>query len=677
MDEDKMLRLSIMIDKLTTTSKQGPDDSRLKELKKLCKSSEEIIRHTYHLLIHQLQKQHSEVRLNAVVVINELFRRSHVFRELLVSDFQQFMELTVETDPEQQLPPPNVVAKTLKKRTLEFIQNWYRDFGEGYKKLSLGHTFLRQCKQVDFNDMEARNAVERQRVEIRQRHIDDLNKKKSDEAVEELDSLRDDIADALVQFENCFRLLMPHPDEFFVKQNSAPNAGKADLNFTVPVDNIPGGSKKSDDEINVPGAADNEDVREHGMPDKSFAIEIDLSNSIGLSASIDNSDVIEAARDLYKIVAGKYKPALEKLINVFTKTGKNLPKLREGISMKENLSNAIDKFHELNIPMSQRDKVHGSDSEDDDFEEVPEKEGYEPVIPQHLRAEYGLDPLPSSQNKTTINIDRLWKLDPAENEDASDPTTLAAQPGCSKDVSTTAPQEKRNSSSSSLCGSKKAKLLDVAPRLRYDMDLFVWEEENLEPPAIIQYESLHKFWTPISNEGSTMVKEEDVASMRHRIIDFSGKFERVKWMCRTPLRSGRLCPRQDRKKCPFHGPIIPRDAMGNPANESDKKMEEERRNKEETAGWQDPRLLADIKAATGVDLIVNKKGKGGKRKKGGKKNTSDLTDIKKTLNTARSRLEKKVLNKYSLRRVEESINSEKQKMFDDKFGNQWTYSFNT
>lgn len=26
---------------------------------------------------------------------------------------------------------------------------------------------------------------------------------------------------------------------------------------------------------------------------------------------------------------------------------------------------------------------------DDEFEEVPEKEGYEPVIPSHLRAEYG------------------------------------------------------------------------------------------------------------------------------------------------------------------------------------------------------------------------------------------------------------------------------------------------
>lgn len=29
------------------------------------------------------------------------------------------------------------------------------------------------------------------------------------------------------------------------------------------------------------------------------------------------------------------------------------------------------------------------EDDDDDFEEVPEKEGYEPHIPEHLRAEYG------------------------------------------------------------------------------------------------------------------------------------------------------------------------------------------------------------------------------------------------------------------------------------------------
>jgi hypothetical protein len=34
--------------------------------------------------------------------------------------------------------------------------------------------------------------------------------------------------------------------------------------------------------------------------------------------------------------------------------------------------------------------------------------------------------------------------------------------------------------------------------------------------------------------------------------------------CRAPLRNGRLCPRRDAEKCPFHGIIVPRDEFGIP-----------------------------------------------------------------------------------------------------------------
>lgn len=37
----------------------------------------------------------------------------------------------------------------------------------------------------------------------------------------------------------------------------------------------------------------------------------------------------------------------------------------------------------------QTEALEDSEEEDQDFVEVPEKEGYEPRIPDHLRAEYG------------------------------------------------------------------------------------------------------------------------------------------------------------------------------------------------------------------------------------------------------------------------------------------------
>ena len=58
----------------------------------------------------------------------------------------------------------------------------------------------------------------------------------------------------------------------------------------------------------------------------------------------------------------------------------------------------------------------------------------------------------------------------------------------------------------------------------------------------------------------------------------------------------------------------------------------------ENPEWQDPSLLADIEAQTGLDLKVEKPKQRGKHK-------SKLTSIHKKDNTSRSRLESKVLSR--------------------------------
>jgi len=59
----------------------------------------------------------------------------------------------------------------------------------------------------------------------------------------------------------------------------------------------------------------------------------------------------------------------------------------------------------------------------------------------------------------------------------------------------------------------------------------------------------HKFWTPAQDrEGETVEDPNGIASLRTRVIEFSGSFEPVRWACRAPLPSGKLCPRRDRIK---------------------------------------------------------------------------------------------------------------------------------
>lgn len=59
-----------------------------------------------------------------------------------------------------------------------------------------------------------------------------------------------------------------------------------------------------------------------------------------------------------------------------------------------------------------------------------------------------------------------------------------------------------------------------------------------------------QFWsaTAIDDTDGGIPDPEGVAGLRTRIIEFTGKFEPVKWSCRFPLPNGKLCPRKDRCK---------------------------------------------------------------------------------------------------------------------------------
>ena len=54
------------------------------------------------------------------------------------------------------------------------------------------------------------------------------------------------------------------------------------------------------------------------------------------------------------------------------------------------MEEALKKCKELGVDYKAVPFVEDDDDDDEDeFEEVKVKDGYEPVIPQHLRAEYG------------------------------------------------------------------------------------------------------------------------------------------------------------------------------------------------------------------------------------------------------------------------------------------------
>lgn len=70
------------------------------------------------------------------------------FSHPLLFLLQDFLELTVETDSEQPLPPPKEVARKLRSLAIQTVQSWQSSYGTAYKKLALGYHFLKQVKKV-------------------------------------------------------------------------------------------------------------------------------------------------------------------------------------------------------------------------------------------------------------------------------------------------------------------------------------------------------------------------------------------------------------------------------------------------------------------------------------------------------------------------------------------------
>ena len=106
---------------------------------------------TYEQVMLQLAEEHSEIRLSAFQICNELFERSHAFRELLVSDFHEFIKLVTGTELDCSLPPPKPAAAQLKEKSLFAIKSWREKFGEGYPKLVLGYNHLKLNKKASRN----------------------------------------------------------------------------------------------------------------------------------------------------------------------------------------------------------------------------------------------------------------------------------------------------------------------------------------------------------------------------------------------------------------------------------------------------------------------------------------------------------------------------------------------
>ncbi|KAJ8387393.1 hypothetical protein AAFF_G00157700 [Aldrovandia affinis] len=423
MDHAQRDKLSELVEELTTAGEPELDPNKMKAMKKICKASDDLIEHAYHLIMTQLAQEHAQIRLSALQLAAQLFSRSHLFRTLLVSGLQEFLELTVETDCEQPLPPAREVAQKLKSLALHTIQAWQAAYGHAYKKLALGYHFLKQVKKVDFQDVQARTVPERRRQEEREKRLERIYRDKVTKAVQEMEEATPDIQESLTEAENCMKLLAPHPSDFHLgdlepaaaNQTTAPTSpGCSEL---VPVSGGDGEqpccSKDLEEEQEEEQEEEEEEeeeeedmeevpeeevfIRNTGLMSRRYNLVLEISTDVSVRETQENEALVSTMCDLQRLISTKHLPMVQSWIQLFTRAGGSEALLRRALELKSALEGVLRRQEELHIDYRRRQRRvmkagddDDEDEDDDDFEEVPEKEGLELHIPDHLRAEYGV-----------------------------------------------------------------------------------------------------------------------------------------------------------------------------------------------------------------------------------------------------------------------------------------------
>ncbi|KAB1281981.1 UV-stimulated scaffold protein A [Camelus dromedarius] len=670
----------------------------------------------------QLSQEHAQVRLSAFQAVDELFTRSHQFRMLVVSNFQEFLELTLGTDHERPLPPPREVAQRLRRAATRAVRSWSETYGAAYKKLALGFHFLQHNKQVDFQDVNARTLAERKREEEKRHRLERIYRERSERAAREMEEMSGEIHSCLTEVESCFQLLVPFD------LDPSPGAALPAMASTVASAVAREGPHDLEDEeqpccskalaacaplpgaVGVEGPSEDEDsdqegfVRCHGLGSHKYTLDVELSSdSLRVREDEDNFAVIQAARDALRLIQNKFLPAVCSWVQLFTRTGTHGGHLEGAIDLKAELETALRRSRELDISpeVGCRRQIWGfpqkaapgdeDQDEDEDFVEVPEKEGYEPCIPEHLRPEYGSTSLgvQCSVLRHVLSDLSLEVEDILNSVQVDGGVAPRHRILLFRVVLSRAP---RGPEEAKAQAAERAR----APVVPFGVDLCYWGREQLPAREMLQSDSEHRFWKPLEadvGEDGAAVSE----SLWSRRIPFAGQFEPVQHQCRAPRPDGRLCQRQDRLKCPFHGKIIPRDEAGRPLHPEDR-AQEQRQQLQRPAGrpgrrgqgsgevgagcllkswglfadWQDPEFMRDVEAATGVDLGSSRsrgRGQGRRRKHPG------LTDLRRQADTARARIAKKVFAKAAVQRVVTAMNQMDQRKHE-KFANQFNYALN-
>lgn len=320
-------KLGCVIEAATHSPLKELDAAHLKTIKNLVRSSDNNVHAAVGFLMDIMNKNHSQVRYLAVLIIDELFSRSKLFRGLWVQRFERFLLLSVGFRSEHSLPPPSDRASLLRSKTLEFLEVWNHNFGQHYRQLRLGYHYLKNILRLQFPNpnpaIDSRDA-DRKRQQ-RAARSQELLRSKFQTLSQNFPAFKSEVDSTIDEIERCFEIL---------KQQQEEKERQGDEDF-------------EEYEYTSSTSAKLRLIREEAMNEEQKLVE-----------NRDNEAVFDVVRELYKLLTTRHLPTIQEWLQVIMKV--DLPDnnnasesmLKEVIDLRNTLQSARGKCEGLGCKLT-------------------------------------------------------------------------------------------------------------------------------------------------------------------------------------------------------------------------------------------------------------------------------------------------------------------------------------
>lgn len=332
-------KLTYLIEDATVSPAKSLDIGLLQSIKALVRSSDANVRTAFDTLFDKLQRQHSQVRFLAVLLIDELFTRSKLFRSLLVPKFEMFMLLTIGYRDDFPLPKPPDRATLLRTTSMELVEKWNDTFGVHYKQVRLGYEYLKKTLRLQFPNLRAATALAEQQRQEKEARTQALILKKYESLCQNFSELRTEIHTTLDEIAECCKIL--ELESASALEDNEPVL-EADLESLV----------FGDDEYEEYGDSSLRRELHKEVPEQVAVTE-------KLKETTDNSALFETLRDLYKLVESNHLRTTQEWLSILTRvdvsdTRSRDAVLKEVIDLRTQLLGSLVKCESLGIDRTEK-----------------------------------------------------------------------------------------------------------------------------------------------------------------------------------------------------------------------------------------------------------------------------------------------------------------------------------